>query len=76
VFRGFWLLTVFSLGLAVPFMLTAVFINKFIAFFSVIKKYYRQIEIISGCLLICVGLLIINDSFFKITNLILQLVGS
>jgi cytochrome c-type biogenesis protein len=75
IFRGFWLLTVFSLGLAVPFMLAAVFINKFIVFFSIIKKYYRQIEIISGCLIICVGILLINDSFFKITNLILQFTG-
>ncbi|MDR3113255.1 MAG: cytochrome c biogenesis protein CcdA [Endomicrobium sp.] len=75
VFIGFWLLTFFSLGLTVPFILTAVFIDRFVSFFGIIKKYYRQIEIISGILLICVGILLINDGFFKITTTILQFAG-
>jgi cytochrome c-type biogenesis protein len=72
VFMGFWLLAFFSLGLAVPFILTAVFIDRFVSVFGIIKKYYRQIEIISGILLISVGILLINDGFFKITTMILQ----
>jgi cytochrome c-type biogenesis protein len=75
IVSGFWLLTFFSLGLAIPFILTAVFINKFVSFFGFIKKYYRQIEIVSGCLVICVGILLISDSFFKITTLIMQITG-
>ena len=73
VWRGFLLLALFSSGLAAAFMLTAIFINKFISFFNAIKKYYRQIEILSGILLTCVGIILINDGFFKITTLILQL---
>jgi cytochrome c-type biogenesis protein len=68
---GFWLLLAYSAGLGVPFILTSLLINRFFKFFDFIKKYYKIIEIISGILLICVGILIIADGFTKITQFIL-----
>ena len=71
--EGAILLTFYSLGLGIPFILTAIFVNKFLFIFNSIKKYYKIIEIISGILLIFIGVLIITDGFNKITiNLMKQ----
>ncbi len=65
--KGTFLLLIYSLGLAIPFILTALFINRFFVVFNTLKKYYRLIEIISGTLLILIGILIISGGFNKIT---------
>ena len=65
--KGTILLLIYSLGLAIPFILTALFINRFFIIFNTLKKYYRIIEIISGTLLIIMGILIISGGFNKIT---------
>ncbi|MCL2506062.1 MAG: cytochrome c biogenesis protein CcdA [Endomicrobia bacterium] len=70
---GFWLLFFYSLGLAVPFLLTSLFINKFLKLFDVIKKYYRIVEIVSGIILITAGILIIFNGFNAITSFVLQI---
>ncbi len=62
VSKGIILLSFYSLGLAIPFILTAWAINKFFAAFKVIRKYFHAIEVASGLLLIGMGLLLI---FFK-----------
>jgi cytochrome c-type biogenesis protein len=65
--KGTFLLLVYSLGLAIPFILTALFINRFFIIFNTLKKYYIIIEILSGTLLIVMGILIISGGFNKIT---------
>lgn len=65
--KGATLLLVYSLGLGIPFILTALFINKFIFIFNSLKKYYRLIEIISAILLMLVGILVITGGFSQIT---------
>jgi cytochrome c-type biogenesis protein len=62
------LLAVYSLGLGVPFLLTSVAINQFFAATRRIRKHYRKIELISGGLLIVVGLLIFFDQFTLIVR--------
>jgi cytochrome c-type biogenesis protein len=63
---GIWLLAVYSLGLAVPFVLTAYAISSFTAYFKKISKYLNAISIGSGVLLIVMGVLIFTN---KITML-------
>jgi cytochrome c-type biogenesis protein len=58
VWEGVRLLTVYSMGLGVPFMLTAVAINHFLAASARIRKHYRAVELTSGALIIGVGLLL------------------
>lgn len=58
---GILLLAAYSLGLAIPFILSAAFLNGFLSLFSGIKGYLRQVEIASGVLLVGVGLLIFTD---------------
>ncbi|WP_413853652.1 cytochrome c biogenesis CcdA family protein [Candidatus Ruminimicrobium bovinum] len=66
--QGTFLLLVYSAGLAVPFILTALFVNKFLFLFEKIKQHYKLIEIITGSLLIIVGILVITNNFSLITN--------
>lgn len=62
IYRGTLLLIIYSLGLGIPFILTAIFINKFLTIFNYLKKYYKLIEIFSGILLIVIGILILSNN--------------
>jgi len=55
--EGILMLMVYSLGLGIPFVLSAVLIDRLKGAFSVIKKNYRVINIVSGCLLVVIGIL-------------------
>jgi cytochrome c-type biogenesis protein len=66
--EGVQLLGVYSLGLGVPFLLTSVAINQFFTAAAKIRRYYHAIEMISGGLLILVGLLIFFDKFTVIVK--------
>ena len=61
--QGVWLLAVYSAGLGVPFLLTAIGINRFFAAFARIRRHYHKIEIASGLLLVAIGVLIFTDRF-------------
>lgn len=52
-------LVFFILGLGIPFLLLALFLEKGLAFVRKIKKYMRVIEVVSGVFLIFIGVLII-----------------
>ena len=55
VLRGALLLVTYSLGLGIPFLLSAVLIEKLGGAFSFIKRHYRIINLICGIFLILVG---------------------
>lgn len=58
---GFQLLSVYSLGLAVPFFISALAINVFLSYSPKIAKSMRIIMIVSGFLLIIFGILLLTD---------------
>lgn len=60
---GVRLLSAYSLGLGVPFLATALAIDRFFAAFAKIRRYYHMIEIVSGALLIAIGVLIFTNRF-------------
>src|SRR5215831_7681771 len=60
--RGVLLLAAYSLGLGIPFILAAAFLNGFLSFFKGMKGYLRQLEVASGVLLMLVGGMIFTDS--------------
>lgn len=66
VSQGILLLTLYSAGLGIPFLLTAIAINKFYLFSTKIKKHFKVIEIIGGILLILIGSLILTDNLQRI----------
>ncbi|WP_372520682.1 cytochrome c biogenesis CcdA family protein [Candidatus Ruminimicrobiellum ovillum] len=73
--KGTLLLLIYSLGLAIPFILTALFVSKFLTLFNSLKKYYKVIEIVSGTLLILMGILIMSGGVNKITMHIMKVLG-
>jgi cytochrome c-type biogenesis protein len=58
VARGVSLLIVYSAGLAIPFLLTALGINQFLGFYKRFRRHLQMVEIGSGMLLLAVGCLI------------------
>lgn len=57
---GTLLLLTYSLGLGVPFLISAILIDKLQSVFGFIKKNYKVINIICGCFLIVIGLLMMT----------------
>ena len=68
VAKGMGLLAVYSLGLGLPFFISALAINSFIATFKAMSRYMRWINILSGAFLILVGIMIFTDSFTFLTS--------
>jgi cytochrome c-type biogenesis protein len=66
--QGVQLLAVYSLGLGLPFLLTALAINQFFTVFKRIRKHYHLIEIVSGLLLVLIGVLIFTNRFTLIAK--------
>jgi cytochrome c-type biogenesis protein len=56
--RGAFLLAVYSAGLAIPFLLTAVAFSRMTTAFSVVKRHYQAIVATGGAILIAMGILI------------------
>jgi cytochrome c-type biogenesis protein len=61
VFEGITLLAVYSAGLAVPFLIAGWSIDYFFSAFARIKKHFRTLEIVSGGLLVGVGVLLLTN---------------
>lgn len=66
VLTGVLMLLVYSLGLGVPFVLSAVLIDRFKSTFDFIKKHYKVINTVSGILLILIGILLATGMIGKL----------
>ena len=63
VWKGIWLLAIYSAGLAVPFLITSFGIERFLRFSDKFKRHLHTMEVVSGWLLIVIGVLIILGKF-------------
>jgi len=63
VFQGMFLLAVYSAGLAIPFLLTGLGLSQFMKFYGGFRKHLRVVEVISGVLLIGIGVLMAFNKF-------------
>jgi len=68
VFKGILLLAVYSLGLAVPFLMTALLMGRFMKFYSGFRRHMHAVEVASGALLIVLGALLVFGRFTIISN--------
>ena len=59
ILQGILLMLVYSIGFGIPFIISAVLIEKLKNFYNLIKKNYKIIKIISGVLLIVMGVYVI-----------------
>ena len=64
--QGVLLLLMYSLGLGIPFLLTAIGINQFWRFFNRIKKYMRFVEVSSGVIMVILGFMIFTNKLVLI----------
>ena len=55
--EGIWLLLLYSLGLGIPFIISALIIDKLKSAFNLIKSHYKIINFICGAFLIVIGIL-------------------
>ena len=60
--QGIILLVAYSLGLGIPFLITAVAMNAFLNLFSKVKRYFKIVSIASGTLLMIIGILIMTNN--------------
>jgi len=63
VWSGVWLLFVYSVGLAVPFLLAALALDRFLATFRRFRSWIPWVERTAGGLLVAFGLLLVTGSF-------------
>ncbi|WP_434310231.1 cytochrome c biogenesis CcdA family protein [Hominifimenecus sp. rT4P-3] len=70
VAEGMWMLFVYSLGLGIPFILSAVLIGYLKSAFQWIKRNYRVINIVSGSFLILIGILMATGTLGRLLRLL------
>jgi cytochrome c-type biogenesis protein len=63
VWAGAGLLAVYSAGLAIPFLATALALDKFLAAFARFRRFIPVVEVVSGGLLVLMGLLLMTGAF-------------
>jgi cytochrome c-type biogenesis protein len=64
--RGAFLLAVYSAGLAIPFLLTAIAFSQMTTAFTAVKRHYQAIVVAGGLILIAMGVLIWTGELFQL----------
>ena len=70
VTEGMFMLLTYSLGLGVPFILSAVLIDYLKSAFDIIKRNYKVINIVSGSLLVLIGVLMATGTLGRLLSLL------
>lgn len=68
--QGIALLLAYSMGLAIPFFLSALALHRFLVFFSRFKRHIRLFEIATGVFLVIVGSLIFTNKLAILARLV------
>jgi cytochrome c-type biogenesis protein len=68
LWAGVGLLTVYSIGLAIPFLVAALALNWFLQAFKRFRRFMPAVEKISGGLLVFLGLLLLTGSFTVLSS--------
>ncbi len=72
IMRGVMLLSFYSAGLGVPFIIFALLFNYFVGFSGFFRRHFHAVEVVSGILLILVGVLIFFDMMQIISVYLLE----
>jgi cytochrome c-type biogenesis protein len=70
--EGMLLLVMYSIGLGIPFLLAAYATNAFLNWSQRFKRHLHTVEVISGILLIVVGVMIFLGSFSEVASFLLE----
>ena len=66
--HGAFLLAVYSAGLAIPFVLTALAFSRMTTAFAVVKRHYQAIVAVGGLILIAMGFLILSGNLNELNT--------
>ncbi|MHB8122821.1 MAG: cytochrome c biogenesis CcdA family protein [Desulfuromonadaceae bacterium] len=69
VYQGIILLLLYSMGLGVPFFLSALAMHRFLVVFNRFKKYIHIFEVFTGIFLIVIGVLIYTNWLSRLSGL-------
>ena len=75
VLEGTLMLLLYSLGLGIPFFVSALLIDRLKEAFAFIKRHYGVINAVSGALLLVIGLLMATGVFGRLVSLLSGGVG-
>jgi cytochrome c-type biogenesis protein len=64
--EGAFLLGVYSLGLGIPFLLTALAFSRMTTAFAVVKRHYTTVIAVGGVIMIGMGVLFVTGEFFRL----------
>lgn len=70
--RSTVLMTLYAIGLGIPFVLAAVFISRAMRIMNKFKRHMRKIEIAMGALLVTIGIALITGSFSRMSFWLLE----
>ena len=70
ILKGTLMLVAYSVGLGIPFLFSAILIDKLKTAFDFIKKHYRTINLVSGGLLVVIGVLMATGMFGRFLSLL------
>lgn len=66
--EGIILLVFYSAGLAIPFLITAVCVGRFLKFYQKFRRHLHTVEVVSGVVLLLVGLLFFGPGLTAISR--------
>lgn len=66
--KGILMLAVYSAGLGIPFLISGLLFHGFLTFFNRFRKYIRMVEIVTGALLMIVGILLFFNLFGQLSG--------
>lgn len=69
---GVGLLAVYSLGLAVPFLLSALAMERFLEVFARFRRFLPAVQVASGVLLVILGILLVTGTFTILSQYLIQ----
>src|ERR1051325_10895652 len=61
--KGIILLWVYSMGLAVPFLITSLLLDRFMEFYGGFRRHLHKVEVVSGVFLMVIGVLFVTHRF-------------
>jgi cytochrome c-type biogenesis protein len=68
VLQGAWLLFVYSMGLAVPFFITAMAVGAVLPALNRMKRFLPAIEMAAGAFMILTGVVLVNNWFLRVAG--------
>jgi cytochrome c-type biogenesis protein len=74
--KGAVLLTFYSLGMAIPFLLSALAFTSVTGFFKFFRDHYAEITIVSGVILIAFGVLLFTNEVTRLNAEVQQLIDN